>query len=198
MQKNHLPLVILDRAPNQDSYSVIRAKNYEGAQLAVRHLLDIGCKRIAHIYGPQEMITAKERLRGYEDAVRDMPWYSPSMMVAGNFRIDGGINAIEALLLRHPDVDGIFAGNDLMAVGALKALHRLGKKVPDDVAICGFDGIALTEITEPEITTIAQPIYEMGALAATVLLEKITAKEQTNPVHELDVTLIPRGSTKRS
>ena len=197
MQKNDLPLVILDRAPIQDSFSVIRSKNYEGAQLAVKHLLEIGCKRIAHIYGPQEFDTAKERMTGYEDAVREMPWYSPSLMVPGNFRIDGGMRAIEVLMSRHPDVDGIFAGNDLMAVGALKALYRLGKKVPDEVAICGFDGIALTEITEPEITTVAQPIYEMGSLAAKVLIEKITATVKANPIHEMDVRLIQRGSTKR-
>lgn len=197
MQEHDLPLVMLDRAPNQDSFSVVRAKNYEGAQLAVKHLLEVGCKRIAHIYGPQELITAKERTAGYEDAVKNLPWYSPSLMVPGNFRLEGGVKAIEVLLERHPDVDGIFAGNDLMAVGALKALYRMGKKVPDDVAICGFDGIALTEITQPELTTIAQPIYEMGTLAATVLIEKISATAKANPIHELGVTLIARGSTKR-
>ncbi|MCK9909506.1 substrate-binding domain-containing protein, partial [Microbacteriaceae bacterium K1510] len=141
--------------------------------LAVTHLLQAGCKKIAHIYGPQEYNTAKERLAGYEEVVQQHAWYTPSLLVPGDFRIDSGLRAVQELLAKHPDIDGIFAGNDLMAIGAIKGLHRMGIKVPEDVAVCGFDGIALTEITEPELTTIAQPIYEMGALAARVLIQKI-------------------------
>lgn len=198
MRSSDIPLVLLDRAPNKESCSVVRVKNYEGAQLAVQHLIDIGCKRIAHIYGPQDLITARERLSGYEDAVKQFDWFSPSLMVEGNFRIDGGQQAIETLIHRHPDVDGIFAGNDLMAVGAVKALNRLGKRIPDDIAVIGFDGIGLTEIVEPELTTIAQPIYEMGRLAATTLIQKISGEMIDNRIHELDVKLIERDSTKRS
>ncbi|MGC5324323.1 LacI family DNA-binding transcriptional regulator [Brevibacillus sp. SYSU BS000544] len=198
MRKSNIPLVLLDRAPNKESCSVVRVKNYEGAQLAVQHLLEIGCNRIAHIYGPQDMITARQRLSGYEDAVKSFDWFSPSLMVEGNFRIDGGQQAIETLINRHPDIDGLFAGNDLMAVGAVKALTRLGKKVPEDIAVIGFDGIGLTEIVEPELTTIAQPIYEMGRLAATTLIQKITGERIDNQIRELDVKLIVRDSTNRS
>lgn len=198
MRKSDIPLVLLDRAPNKESCSVVRVKNYEGAQLAVQHLLEIGCNRIAHIYGPQDMITARQRLSGYEDAVKSFDWFSPSLMVEGNFRIDGGQQAIETLINRHPDIDGLFAGNDLMAVGAVKALTRMGKKVPDDIAVIGFDGIGLTEIVEPELTTIAQPIYEMGRLAATTLIQKITGERIDNQIRELDVKLIVRDSTNRS
>lgn len=197
MRKSEIPMVLLDRAPRKESCSVVRVKNYEGARHAVEHLLRIGCKRVAHIYGPQEMITARERLAGYEDTVKMYDWFSPSLMVPGHFRIDGGQHAIETLLTKHPDVDGIFAGNDLMAVGAMKALYRLGKKVPEDVAIIGFDGIGLTEIVEPELSTIAQPIYDMGALAATTLIQKITGVLRDHPIHELDVKLIVRDSTSR-
>lgn len=198
MKKNNIPLVVMDRAPTNDDCSVVRAKNFEGAGLAIKHLLDKGCKKIAHIYGPQDLSTAKDRLLGYENAVRSLPWYSPSLMVPGNFQIDGGMNATKVIMERHLDVDGIFSGNDLMAIGALKALRELGIDVPKQVAVCGFDGIGLTEIIEPELTTVAQPIYEMGKLAATILIEKIEGTLKEHLTYDLDVSLIERSSTKRS
>jgi LacI family transcriptional regulator len=159
-------------------------------------LLEVGCKKIAHIYGPQENITGKERLMGYEKAVKNFSWYSPSLMVPGYFEIDGGKKAAEILLHRHPSIDGIFAGNDLMAVGALKVLLQNGVKVPEQVAICGFDDIRLTEIMEPELSTVAQPIYEMGELAADILIQRIKGELKENMIYELDVTLIPRKSSR--
>jgi LacI family transcriptional regulator len=193
-----IPLVVLDRALAQDSCTTIRSNNFEGAKMAVQHLLDIGCKRIAHVYGPQEFITARERLRGYEDSVKEFPWYSPSLLIQGDFRFEGGREAVKTLLGRHKDVDGIFVGNDLMAAGALKGLLQMGIKVPGNIAICGFDGIQLTETTEPEITTVAQPIYEMGKLASKILIEKMQGISSENKVHQLSVTLIERKSTQRT
>lgn len=197
LKKNNLPFVVLDRAPSQGACSVICSKNIEGAKLAVQHLLAVGCKKIAHIYGPQEIKTARDRLIGYEESVKDFSWYKPTLMVPGNFRLDGGMSAAKILMERHPDVDGIFVGNDLMAVGVLKTLLRLGINVPEQVAICGFDGIYLAEAVEPELTTIAQPIYEMGALAAKLLIKRIEGIVVENQIYELEVNLIPRNSTKK-
>lgn len=197
LDKNKIPFVVLDRAPFENTCDIVRADNYRGAVLAVEHLLAAGCQRIAHIYGPLEITTARERMRGYEDTVKDFPWFTPSLMIAGDFQIDGGMKAVETLLSRHSEVDGIFAGNDLMAIGALKALHRRGISVPDSIAICGFDGIAMTQITEPEITTVAQPIYEMGALAAKLLIKKIKGDNSGNQIHELEIKLLPRKSSAK-
>ncbi|NRF91638.1 LacI family DNA-binding transcriptional regulator [Paenibacillus frigoriresistens] len=194
----NIPFVCLDRAPTNKSCSVVRSNNREGGRLAVKHLLESGSKKIGHIYGPQDLIPAKERLIGYEESVRAFDWFSPSLMVQGDFGISGGIKATEELMRRHPDIDAIFAGNDLMAVGALKALHRMGIQVPGQVVVCGFDGINMTEITEPELTTIAQPIYDMGALVSRILIKKIEGTIEADQIYELDVTLIPRESTKRS
>lgn len=193
----NIPFVCLDRAPTNKSCSIVRSNNREGGKLAVKHLLESGCKKIAHIYGPQHLIPAKERLAGYEESVRMFDWFSPSLMVPGDFDIASGLKATEILMQRHPDIDAIFAGNDLMAVGALKALHRMGIKVPEQVAVCGFDGINMTEITEPELTTIAQPIYDMGAMVSRILIKKIEGTLEEERIYELDVTLIPRESTKR-
>lgn len=197
LQRQKIPLVVLDRAMDYGYCNVVRTRNYEGAKMAVEHLLSIGCSKIAHIYGTPSFITASERMRGYEDSVRGLPWFSPSLMVPGNFTLDGGFNAMLALLEKHPDVDGIFAGNDLMAIGALKALRNKGIRVPEQVAICGYDGIALSEITEPELTTIAQPIYEMGERAARLLFADIEGTLNETKTYELDVTLIKRASTER-
>jgi len=197
MQKQNTPFVVLDRTPDQQSCSIVRSKNYLGGRLAVEHLLEVGCKKIAHIYGPQYFSTARERLMGYEDCVRGYDWFSPSLMIPGDFSMNGGKKAVEILFQRFSDVDGIFIGNDLMAVGALKVLNQKGIKVPDEMAICGFDGISLSEMIEPEITTIAQPIYEMGALATRILIKKIQGLEQQNQCYELDVKLVPRESTRR-
>lgn len=197
MMKENIPFVVLDRAPVKANCSVVRSKNHEGAQIAFKHLLDVGCKKIAHIYGPQELATAKERLMGYEELAKHFDWYTPSLMVQGDFTIHGGGQAVEQLMRRHPDVDGIFLGNDLMALGAMKKLQQLGIRVPDQVAICGFDGIQLTTITEPEMTTIVQPTYDIGMLATRLLIKKIEGVSEENQIHEFDVTLIPRGSTER-
>lgn len=197
LRKEGIPIVLLDRGLNTTTCPVIRSNNREGAKLAVQHLKEQGCQKIAHIYGPQEFITARERLLGYEEVVGELEGFSPSLMVPGHFDIESGRRGVEQLLARHPDIDGIFAGNDLMAVGALKALHERGIPVPKQVKVCGFDGIGLTEITEPELTTVAQPIYEMGGLAARILLDEIESGVSENTIIELDVTLVSRKSTQR-
>ena len=196
LRHDGIPIVLLDRGLNTAFCAVIRAKNREGAKVAVQHLIDQGCRRIAHIYGPQEFNTARERLLGYEEVVAGLEGYSPSLMVAGQFDIESGRKGVDQLLDRHPDIDGIFAGNDLMAIGALKTLRERGIRVPEQVKVCGFDGIALTGITEPELTTVAQPIYEMGGLAVRMVLKEIESGISENTVMEVDVTLIPRKSSK--
>jgi len=197
LKNDGIPIVLLDRGLDNGTCPVIRCNNRYGAKLAVYHLIQQGCQRIAHIYGPQEFITARERLLGYEEAVRGLMGYSPSLMVPGNFDIASGRQAVEQLLDRHLDIDGIFAGNDLMAIGALKALHERGIGVPEQIKVCGFDGIGLTEITEPELTTVAQPVYEMGQLAAQILFNEIESGIRENKLIELEVTLISRKSTQK-
>jgi len=193
----NIPYVCLDRAPTDKICSVVRSNDLEGGKMAVKHLLETGSKKIGHIYGPQDLIPAKERLIGYEESVKDFDWFSPSLMVPGNFEIEGGKRATEILMERHPDIDAIFAGNDQMAFGVLKTLHRMGIKVPEQVAVCGYDGISMTAITEPELTTVAQPIYELGAMASRILIKKIEGDMEKDQIHVLDVKLILRESTRR-
>ncbi|MGB0089927.1 MAG: substrate-binding domain-containing protein, partial [Planifilum fulgidum] len=160
-------------------------------------LIDTGCRKVAHIAGPEALVTARERLKGYREVAGAFSWFDESLIVPGRFSVEGGKEAVRRLLERHPDVDGIFAGNDLMAIGALKALQRMGIQVPGQVSICGFDGVEMTEWTEPELTTVAQPIYEMGAEATRYLIDRVRGKAEPKAVVELDVRLIQRGSTRR-
>lgn len=198
LEINQIHWVVLDRFSGNDTSFVIRSKNYEGAQTAVKHLLEIGCKKIGHIYGPLHLRTSTERLRGYEDMVKSFDWFSPTLLVFGDFTISGGMTAAKQMIARHPDIDGLFVGNDLMAIGALKALLQMGIRVPEDIAICGFDGIDLTTITEPELTTMAQPIYQMGTLAVEILIQKMESiLNSSMRIYEFDTELIQRRSTER-
>ncbi|MDQ0338711.1 DNA-binding LacI/PurR family transcriptional regulator [Caldalkalibacillus uzonensis] len=200
LKLNHLidevPVVLLDRLVDQN-IPTVTAKNYEGAILATRHLLDIGCRKIGHICGPKYIPTAQRRLQGYLHVVEQMEWFSDSLIVEGNFQLELAKEATLHLLAEHADIDGIFAGNDLMAVGALKAIHQTGRKVPQDIALIGFDGIFLSKAMEPELSTVAQPIYDMGAIATRLLLKKIEDQPIDSAYHELDVTLLQRASTRR-
>ncbi|MBA4494433.1 LacI family DNA-binding transcriptional regulator [Paenactinomyces guangxiensis] len=193
-----IPVVILDRSIINEGYSIVRSKNREGARLAVHHLLEHGCRKIAHISGPQKTDTGRERLYGYEDVVKLFSWYDPTLIEEGQFQIEGSDIALQNLLRRHPDIDGIFAGNDLMALGVLKELRKQGLRVPTDIAVCGFDGIMLTKLTQPTITTVAQPIYQMGAKAAKMLVQKIRGEQTGSQLFEFEVKLIEGESTQRN
>lgn len=190
-----MPIVLIDNiTKTKQSVTSFIAKNREGSRMAVSHLIDQGCRKIAHICGPFEVFSARERFLGYEDICHGQPWFLPSLVVQGEFQIDTAYRATIDLIRRHPDVDGIFAGNDMMAVGAIRALAAIKRKVPEDVKIVGFDGIFLP-LAVPELTTVAQPIAEMGALAMRHLVDLIHEKPVEQEVHYLDVELVVRESS---
>jgi DNA-binding LacI/PurR family transcriptional regulator len=196
IQEYSKPIVLLDRTI-KEQVSSVSSQNFLGAQLATKHLLEIGCKRIAHICGPKDVMTAKQRLEGYMDIIGNEDWFSNQLIENGDYNIKPAYQATMNLFDKNPDIDGIFAGNDLMAVGCLKALHKLGKSVPEDVALIGFDGIDFTEITIPELSTIAQPIYEMGYVAMKMLIDQMESEQVQKENKLLDVKLVVRDSTKR-
>ncbi|KXG44190.1 LacI family DNA-binding transcriptional regulator [Tepidibacillus infernus] len=192
-----IPIVVVDRAINKNIPTVI-TKNYEGGKLATKYLKEIGCRVIAHIKGPDRNINAEQRFKGYIEEVSNEPWFHEELIIHGNYNMRTATEVTKKLLNKFPEIDGIFAGNDVMAVGAIKAAHQLGRKIPDDLSIIGFDGIALGEMTIPELTTIAQPIYRMGELATHILINLIEGKAIKQTYYELDIQLIKRESTKRA
>ncbi|MCM3042265.1 LacI family transcriptional regulator [Paenibacillus motobuensis] len=192
-----VPLVALDRS-NFQTVPTISSKNREGARLAVQALLQQGCTKIMHIRGPKGLWIAEERCQGYLDLVEDLDWFTPKLIVNGNFQLKEASEAVNKIFDAHPDIDGIFAGNDLMAIGALRVMQKRGIRVPDQVQIIGYDGIPLGEMVYPELSTVSQPIYEMGMLAARILIKKIEQQPLEEMNHQMDNELIQRGTTRHT
>ncbi len=190
-----VPIVALDRAID-DSTPYVGVDNYEGAKMATRFLLNKGCKKIAHVRGSIGILTADERCRGYIDELQNLSLFNPELIVNGDFQIQKTKQAMIELLTIYPDIDGVFAGNDIMAIGVLKAAEEVGKKIPEQLSVIGFDGIALSEITTPELTTMSQPIYEIGSTAAKMLLGIIEEKPLPKSTYTFPVRLVERKSTR--
>ncbi|MFE2879000.1 LacI family DNA-binding transcriptional regulator [Streptomyces roseus] len=173
----------------------VDADNRGGAREAVRHLLDRGRRRIAHIAGPLDQTSAVDRLDGYRDVLLDA---DPALIAEGDFTAAGGAVSMAALLERCPDLDAVFAANDLMATGALRVLRERGLAVPGDVALVGFDDAELVaETADPPLTTVRQDIEGMGRLMAQLLLRTLNKERGDRAVPASVVTptaLVRRGS----
>ncbi|KUF14373.1 LacI family DNA-binding transcriptional regulator [Streptomyces silvensis] len=155
-------------AGGADSVRYVDCDNRGGAHQAVRHLVGLGRRRLAHITGPLDQTSAVDRLDGYRDLVPDA---GPELVAEGDFTLAGGERAMRLLLDRRPDVDAVFAANDVSASGALRVLREAGRRVPQDVAVVGFDDmLPVAEQAEPSLTTVRQEIEGMGRLMAAMLL----------------------------
>ncbi|MED3383367.1 LacI family DNA-binding transcriptional regulator [Bacillus subtilis] len=197
LHSHGIPAVTLDRTFSTHKFSSITVKHRLGAQLATKHLIDIGCKRIGLIRGPEDDSTAVQRMWGYRDCVKEYDWFDQTWMALGDFSVKSGYLCMKELFQRHPDIDGVFASNDLMAIGLLKAAYEWGRKVPDELSIVGFDGIDMSQYTIPPISTIRQPIYEMGRMAMEELMRLMREPSSNFIKKELDVELILRESSMR-
>jgi DNA-binding LacI/PurR family transcriptional regulator len=196
LERIGVPVVAAGRpvCADADRYSYVDVDNRGGANRAVRHLVDAGRTRIATVAGPRDMTAGADRLAGYRDALTSLERYDPSLVAHGDFGLRSGENAAMWLLDRHPDVDAIFAASDLMAVGVLRALRRTGRKVPDDVAVIGFDDAPVARTTEPALTTMGQPVEEVGARSVRELLGLIDGTVPQCRQAILDTELVLRES----
>jgi LacI family transcriptional regulator len=188
LQKKHIPFVVIGYHQPGDAIMSFRSKYRQGARMATDHLFEQGCRTVAHICGPIDSYSARERALGYEDICRIKGRFEPSLIGQGDYRLHSGYKAMLTLLEHRPDIDGVFAANDLMAVGAMKALHQLGRTIPGDVKVAGFDGINLA-LMIPQLTTVVQPISEMGRLALNNLMKMIQKQPVEYKATEMDVTL---------
>ncbi|MFD2614099.1 LacI family DNA-binding transcriptional regulator [Paenibacillus gansuensis] len=195
LQRSAIPVVLIDHQFPEIPILSIVARNREGGAIAVRHLLEEGCRKIGHIRGPLHVAASLDRCLGYEDECGSEPWFIPSLIAQGDFHSEGGFRAMQELISRHPDIDGVFAGNDQMAIGALHALYKLGIEVPQQVKLIGFDGIASNR-TVPQLSTVSQPIYTMGSQAMEYLLRLIAGETLPQQVHEFEVQLVIKETTK--
>lgn len=192
----NVPIISLDRTFDTN-FSTVKSNNRQGAKLATEYLKSIGCRRIAHITGPENASNTMERLQGFLDVVKDEEWFLSDYVVTGDYNMHVAKSEIMKLLSEHPEIDGLFVGNDVMAVGALKVAESMKISVPDDLSIIGFDGITLGETTTPTLTTVAQPIYKMGSRAAELLMKQINNPTISNQTEEFSAQLIERQSTRK-
>lgn len=178
------PIVTLDRKISETIPS-ITVNNYAGARQAVSYLASVGSQSIAHITGPRENFTALERFRGYQDEV--LNYGMRSLVTVGDYTIQEAVNATNELFTLYPEVDGIFASNDLVALGVIKSLRMQGVDL-SKLHLIGFDGILLGTGISPEITTLVQPIDEIAKSAIDLLLN------QTDKIQHLiyEVELLKR------
>ncbi|WP_369052435.1 LacI family DNA-binding transcriptional regulator [Kineococcus terrestris] len=177
--------VVLSGRPYDDASAVpwVSADNVGGARVAARHLLESGCRRVATVTGPMDMRVGQDRLAGFEEELRAHRRRPSRRLVAtGDFSVAGGRAATEELLGRLPDLDGLFVANDLMAAGALQALAAAGRSVPGDVRVVGFDDAPLAAAATPPLTTVHQPVVEMGRELARMLLVMVDGSPAPAPV----------------
>ncbi|WP_406830371.1 LacI family DNA-binding transcriptional regulator [Pedococcus sp. KACC 23699] len=196
IQGRGLPIVFCGRPVGLDHASYVDVDNTGGARNAVAHLFAKGRSVVGHIAGPQDMIAGRDRREGYVAAVQDAGRDADDSLVeVGDFSETSGAAAMRALLARRPDIDAVFAASDPMALGALRALREAGRSVPQDVALVGFDDGPLAEVAAPPLTTVHQPLEQIGREMATMLLAQIGTGDDRPEQHVvLDTELVERAS----
>ncbi len=201
LEERGLPTVLGGRParmlhPNAQPAWFVDVDNVGGARQAVEHLFARGRRRVATIAGTQDVGAGLARLSGYKEAVRAAGGsVDPDLIAYGDFSEGSGTACMRRLLEVCPDLDAVFVASDLMAFGALRALREAGRRVPEDVAVIGFDDAPIARQAEPPLTTVFQPVEEMGRQMARLLVSRIRGDEVPTPHVLLDTKLIPRTST---
>jgi LacI family transcriptional regulator len=197
IQESGIPLVFFDRVANGIEADQVIIDDLEASYRATRHLIESGCKRIAHFAGPLNLLIGQHRLDGYLKALEEarIPVDKSLIIEADSF--EKAHNAILELIESRNLPDGIFAVNDLTAIGAMQTLQKKGIKIPDQVSIVGFSDGRFSGITDPTLTSVDQHGYEMGTTAAEMLMEHIfkSPENRTPEIKILQADLIVRGSS---
>lgn len=170
----------------------VDSDNVGGGQMATERLLSAGRTRVAHIAGPPDMTAAADRLTGYHRALSRAGMDAGGLVAFGDFTRASGETAMASLLARG-DLDAVFAANDMMAIGALRALRAAGRRVPEDVSVVGYDDIELAQHTEPALTTVRQPVVHQARTMTELLLLQIGGQPPGDPV-VLPTELVDRDS----
>ena len=191
------PIVIISREENEIDYPTVNIDNYQAAYDMTNYLIETGYQNIAFISGPEEDTTASlKRAKGYKQALTDNGLqFNSDLLVNGDFTLKSGYQGIEEILEQTSNLDAVFAANDEMAVGAMRQIREQGYSIPDDIAVAGFDNISLVDYVEPRLTTVVQPVYELGQAGINALLKLIQGKELQDDNIVLDYDIVVREST---
>jgi len=196
------PLVMFDKIAKLVNCSKVIIDDRKAAYMATQHLIDTGCKRVAHFRGPLLPQNSIDRFLGYKKALEDNGMtYDPSLVyIFDHMTFEVGGMFAQKILREHPDVDGIFVNTDLVAIGAITEFNKNGVKIPEDISIVGFSNWFMSSAITPSLTTIDQPGFEMGKMAFKQLLKELKAKKKkktiTPKIIELETSLVKRNSTR--
>ncbi|GIP31968.1 LacI family DNA-binding transcriptional regulator [Paenibacillus sp. J2TS4] len=192
-----MPVVLIDRGHQSLKFSGVYIDNVKAGYKAVNYLISLSHTEIGCIAGPKEIKNSHDRLQGYLEALKTagIP-VNPEYIVHSNFEMEEGYQAAKQLLTRH-QVTAIFALNDLIAFGVYQAAEELGLRIPDDLSVVGFDDLEYNRLLSPKLTTIRQPIYEIGETAAEILLKQIQGRRRARVETYMEIELVVRGSTAR-
>lgn len=200
-QYKPIPMVSLERNFSKIDIDSVWFDNYGNAKMAVQHLVDCGCKKIGHITGPGSLQIAQERVRGYKDCLKEngLSFNEDTMIVKGDYSHQSGYLAMQKMLWRTPDIDAVFCANDQMAIGAIKYLKEVGKRIPEDIKLMGYDDVFISSILSPSISTIHIQKRHAGIEAAKLLFERIEQNQGSGIVPakniKMEGKLVVRKST---
>ena len=198
-----VPVVLFDKISKLIDCHKIVIDDEKAAFNATKHLIESGCKKVAHIRGPLKPQTTIDRFKGYKKALEhfNIEFDSTLVFETKNLSFEDGKDIADDIFENHKEIDGVFAMTDLLATGALVRLKELGLKIPKDISIIGFSNWFLTKITTPRLSTVNQPGFEMGEAAFNMLLEEIEdqkkGRETVYKTIEIPTEVIVRDSTKK-
>ena len=195
----NIPMVSVERNLTNVGIDSVYFDAYNNAKNAVQHLIDCGCKKICHITGAMVLEIAQERVKGYRDCMAEngLP-VEEKMIVQGDYSHQSGYTAVKVLLENVPDVDGIFCANDQMAIGTMRYLKEIGKRIPQDIKLIGYDDVFLAGVVEPSLSTIHIQKKHAGIEAAKILIKRIESAEEEQEEAQgikMEAKLVVRRST---
>lgn len=189
-------IVFYDRIPHgMDDMSQVMVDDNNDSYFMAEHLIRLGCRRIAYLYGPDDVYNAVERGRGYREAMEKFQIYDPRLIVKTGMTFADGAAAVDSLVRQGIEFDAVYAFTDTLAIGAMNRLREKGRCIPEDVAVAGFSGTELSTIVFPQLTTVEPPLTEMGQRAAELVLEKVRNPEAENRKIVLRTEMKCRAST---
>lgn len=193
-QRLAIPTVLVNRGFGERRFPSVVNDDHESVLLALTHLKELGHTRIAHVAGPQESSTGRARRAAFDNVSASLGLHA-RVAEAASFTRDAGRKAMETLLKQRSAMTGIFAGNDLIALGVLDALRAHGLRVPQDISLVGHNDMPLVDLIDPPLTTVRIDVEAMGRQAAELLIEQLKRPEQSPSMRVLTPTLVVRGST---
>lgn len=189
-----LPIVVLDKCGNDSFTASVQADNYMGGRLAAEHLIACGCRHIVQMHGAQEYSNARRRFKGYSDVCKEHD--IEPRFIESSYDYSGGIVRSKELLRRFPKVDGILAVSDMVALSLYRVLHETGRRVPDDIMIVGYDNLELSSLMTPSLTTIAQPLEQIGRISSKIIIDMVENNKYEQREVILPVSLKIRETTR--